>query len=219
VVHEFDVGAGAATRERHPQRVKDEVGAHVPRELPADDPAAVDVDDEGEEHHALPAAQVAEVRHPQPIGGRGGEVAVHAVRWADRGRIRHRGPPRLAAALSALDPVRAHQPLDAVAADGDAVAPQRQPRAAVAVAVVVGGVDALDLLEQPRVPHRSSRRPAGLALVVSGRRHAQHSADRLDAEAAAMLLDEAAHFGRSASSSVAKNTDAALRISFARRSS
>jgi hypothetical protein len=34
-----------------------------------------------------------------------------------------------------------------------------------------------------------------------------------------MLVDERGHFGRSASSSVAKNTDAALRISFARRNS
>jgi single-stranded DNA-binding protein len=34
-----------------------------------------------------------------------------------------------------------------------------------------------------------------------------------------MFIDERAHFGRSVSSSVAKNTDAALRISFARRSS
>jgi hypothetical protein len=40
-----------------------------------------------------------------------------------------------------------------------------------------------------------------------------------DAEALAMLVDERAHFGRSASSSVAKNTEAALRISFARRNS
>ena len=52
-----------------------------------------------------------------------------------------------------------------------------------------------------------------------GRRHAQSPAYRLHAEAATILIDEAAHLGRSASSSVAKNTLAALRTSSARRSS
>jgi hypothetical protein len=57
------------------------------------------------------------------------------------------------------------------------------------------------------------------SLLVRGRRHVQGPADRLDAEALAMLIDERTHFGRSASSSVAKNSEAAFRISFARRSS
>jgi hypothetical protein len=51
------------------------------------------------------------------------------------------------------------------------------------------------------------------------RRHAQGPADRLDPEALAMLVDVTAHFGRSGSSSLAKNTLADFRISFARRSS
>jgi hypothetical protein len=48
--------------------------------------------------------------------------------------------------------------------------------------------------------------------VVGGRRHAQ-GADRLDPEAAAVLLHVAAHFVRSGSSSLAKNTEANFRIS------
>ena len=59
----------------------------------------------------------------------------------------------------------------------------------------------------------------GGAVVVRGRRHAQGPADRLDPEARAMLVDERSHFVRSGSSSVAKNTEAAFKISFARRSS
>ena len=39
VMDQLDVGAGVATRERHPQRVEHEIGAHVAGELPADDPA------------------------------------------------------------------------------------------------------------------------------------------------------------------------------------
>jgi hypothetical protein len=56
VVHELEVGAWAAPVQRHAQRVEHQRGAHVPGELPADDPAAVGVQNEREEHDALPAA-------------------------------------------------------------------------------------------------------------------------------------------------------------------
>jgi hypothetical protein len=49
VMDQLDVGAGAALMQRHPRRVEDQRGAHVAGELPADDPAAVGVDDEREE--------------------------------------------------------------------------------------------------------------------------------------------------------------------------
>jgi hypothetical protein len=45
VVDQRDSGALVTARERHAQDVEDEVGAHVRGELPADDPAAVGVDD------------------------------------------------------------------------------------------------------------------------------------------------------------------------------
>jgi hypothetical protein len=99
-------------------------------------------------------------------------------------------------------------PLDAVAADPNALPSQRLPGAQVAVGVIVRRVQIPDALEQPLVLDRSCGPLAGRAPVVSGRRHAQGPADRLDAETAALLVDEAAHSGRSASSSVAKDTDA-----------
>jgi len=201
------------------QCVEHERGAHVGGQLPADHAAREDIDHEREEQQALPAAQVGEVRHPELVRPLRAEVTVHAIGWPLGGRVRRRRAPRLAAPLGALDAVGAHQPLDAVAADVDALALERQPRSAVAIAVVVRGVHPLDALKQPLVADRSRAALAALALVVGVRRHAQGPADRLDAEAAAVLVDEAAHFVRSASSSVAKNTDAALRISFARRSS
>jgi hypothetical protein len=47
VVLQRDLGARPALARRHPQRVEDQVGAHVAGELPTDDPAAERVDDEG----------------------------------------------------------------------------------------------------------------------------------------------------------------------------
>ena len=146
-------------------------------------------------------------------------MAIDQVGWPHRCRVGSGGAPGLAAALGALDALAAHQPLHPVAPDPDALTLELKPGAPVAVTVPVGGVSTPDLLEPPLVLDGPARPPAALAVVVGRRRHAQDPADRLDAEAAAMLVDEAAHFGRSASSSVAKNTDAALRISFARRNS
>ena len=59
--------------------------------------------------------------------------------------------PRLAPALGALDARLAHQPLDAPAADLFAGASERHPHPAVAVGVVVGGVQLADRFEQSLV--------------------------------------------------------------------
>src|SRR3954454_14492007 len=56
-------------------------------------------------------------------------------------------------------------------------------------------------LEQPLVFDLAARAPAGLALVIGGRRHAQNATDRLDPQAGTVLVDVAGHFGRSGSSS------------------
>jgi hypothetical protein len=56
VMGKRDVSARLSKRERHPQRVEHEVGAHVGRELPADDRAAVGVDHKREEHERLPSS-------------------------------------------------------------------------------------------------------------------------------------------------------------------
>jgi hypothetical protein len=200
VVDQRDVGAGRAQAERHPQRVGDELGAHARRELPADDLAAVGVDDEAEEDDAFPAAQVREIRQPQPIRCGSGEVTVDQVRAARRGRIRGRRAPRAPAALGAHDPSGAHQPLDAVAARGLAGAAQRLVHPPVAVGVVVVGVQRPDDAEQPLIVDVArGPLPAG-ALVVRGRRHVQDTAHRLDAEAIAVVVDQHAHLVRSASS-------------------
>jgi hypothetical protein len=60
VVDRLRVFAGAAAMERHPQRVQQEVGAHMRGELPADDHPAVGVEHEREVDESLPAAQIPE---------------------------------------------------------------------------------------------------------------------------------------------------------------
>src|SRR5271165_581749 len=202
----------------HPQRVEHERGAHVARELPADDPPAVGIDHEAEEHEALPAAQVGEVREPQLIRPGGLEVTLNQIRAAQSRRVGTCGAPRLSPSLCALQAVLAHQPLHAAAPDLLADPQQRLPHPPGSVGVVVACVQLADDTEQPFILDPTGRALPGCPLVVGGRRHAQGLADRLDPETSAVLLDERAHFGRCGSSSPAKNTLAAFRISFARRS-
>jgi hypothetical protein len=188
-------------------------------ELPPDNASAVGVNDKREKHHPIPAAQVGEIREPFAIRARGGKLAPDQIRPSWCLGIRDRGAPRLAAPLCTLDPVCAHQALDAAAPDLGAFTPQGLPHPPRSIGEVVGSVDLLDPLEQELIVHRALRSRAGGALIVGGRRHAQGPADGLDPEAISVRVDERAHFGRVGSSSPAKNTDAALRISFALRSS
>ena len=155
---------------------------------------------------ALPSSAGRRGRRPRAGSGLDAEVALDEIGPAARLRIGLGRAPRLAAPLRADDPVRAHQPLHVAARHLLAGAPQRVPHPPVAVGVVVGRV-------QLAGSARAAARPRPLVpsgdrspLVVGGHRHAQGPADRLDPEAAAVLVDVAAHFGRSGSSSLAKNT-------------
>ena len=115
--------------------------------------------------------------------------------------------------------VAGSNPVSLIAAGGLARAREGGVHAPVPVTLVVGAMHVPDPGGQPLVLDPACGSLAGRSLVIRGRRHAQGPADRLDPETVAMLIDIRAHFGRSGSSSFAKNTDADFKISFARRSS
>jgi hypothetical protein len=79
VVHQLDGGAGPTRPQCHPQRVEHERGAHVRGQLPAHDSAAEGVNHEREEHEPLPAAQIAQICHPQLVRRRDIELAPDQV--------------------------------------------------------------------------------------------------------------------------------------------
>ena len=122
----------------------------------------------------------------------------------------------MAAALGSTDPLAAHQALHLAARHTLPLALHRHPRAAVPVGLVVRLMHPADLRDESLVLDRPGGPMAGSPVVVRGRRYAQNTADRLDPEVHAALIDECAHFDRRGSSSPAKNTDAAFKISFAR---
>ncbi len=182
-------------------------------------PAGEDIDHEGEVKGALPTAPIGQVPDPEPVRARSAEVAPHQVGAAlslGVGLCRAPGPPT---ALGTADPCLSHQPLHSTPADLHPLAPQGNPDPPVTVGAVVALVDLCDGGKQALIAQAPSRSLTLGALIVGGGRHLQGGADGLDPEALAMAIDERAHFGRCGSSSAAKKTEAALRISFARRSS
>jgi hypothetical protein len=109
VVHQ--PGLGPTPRDRHLQRLDDELGAHVVSELPADDRAREQVLDGGEVAAALPRLEVRDVGAPQHVGRRRPEAALDEV----VGDTDARNADRRSAAPAAdqpRDPGLAHQSLD-----------------------------------------------------------------------------------------------------------
>src|SRR5450756_1905443 len=78
VVHEpGDVCLAAP--EGHLEGIEGEIGARVARGLPADDEAAVGVEDERYVDETRPGAHVGEVGEPEAVRSLGGEVALDEV--------------------------------------------------------------------------------------------------------------------------------------------
>src|SRR2546427_11366080 len=148
---QLDVGASPALSKRHLERVENEIGAHVRRELPANDLAAESVDHKREEEEPFPAAQVRDVRDPQLVRPSSAEVALDEI-WATSSlRTGTCRAPRLATPLRTLDPVALHQSLHSAARHLHAGTPERLPHPPVAVGVVVGRMQLADPGEQPLV--------------------------------------------------------------------
>lgn len=81
----------------HAQRVQREIGIHARRSLPTHNHQGERVQDERDIHSAGGGFHIGQIRDPEPVGGRGGEVAVHQVHRPAGLRGRPRGPVVFAA--------------------------------------------------------------------------------------------------------------------------
>jgi hypothetical protein len=186
--------------------------------LPADDHAAVDVDDERGVGEPGPGPQIRDIRDPQPVRSRRGELTVDEICWPARRLV----APRRAAGCAPHHPGDrqfTHQALDRAAGHRGALPAKRPPDLASPVHAPVGLEDPPDLDLELGVTHRPRRERPGLGRVIGGGGDRQHRADRLDPVEVLVVVDVGDHLGGRGSSSRAKKADADLRISFARRSS
>ena len=79
VVGMVDDAARLALRDRHVQRLDDDVGLEAGGHRPADDATAPDIEHDGEVEEAGPGRHVGDVRDPELVRARGGEVALDQV--------------------------------------------------------------------------------------------------------------------------------------------
>src|SRR5665647_1876707 len=115
-----------AAPEGHLEGIEGEIGARVARGLPADDEAAVGVEDERYVDETRPGAHVGEVGEPEAVRSLGGEVAVDQIGRPRRLGVTDRRCPLLAA-HGALKALAAHQALHRAAGYGKALTVQLPP--------------------------------------------------------------------------------------------
>jgi hypothetical protein len=206
------------------QSVQNEVGLHRTADPPVYDVSREDINNEGDVDEALPGRDVGEVGDPQLVRTISLEVPVHAIQRTRRLGSRHRGAHRLASA-SPTQPAQPHQSLDGASRHRCAFAPQLTPDLVGTVHLQVLVVHALHLGQHLGIALGSRGQQRWIALAcrvtpICRRGDLQRSADRLDPQTSAVLVDEGIHFLNWRSSSAwAKYALASFRISLVLRSS
>ena len=206
-------GVSAASGHGHPERVEHELALEVVTHRPADDPAAEDVLDGGEEEEALPGLHVLEIAHPEPVRLRPREVAVDEVRRRVPLRVTHGRAHPAAAPVGAADAELTHQPGHALLADRDPVDELQlrvDPRCAIDLFRLE--VDLPDPLAELAVGELTCARRPAFPGVVALTCHTDDPAQQGDGELCGLSLDEPEpRHGRSVS--LAKKAAARFRIS------
>jgi len=206
-------GVSATSRDGHPERVEHQLGLEVVAHRPADDPAAEDVLDGGEEEKALPGLDVLQVANPEPIRLGAGEVTVDEVRRRQPLRIADGRARPAPLAVGTTQAELAHQPCDPLLADRDAVAELElrvDPRRTVDLLGL--GVDLPDPLGQLAVGELTRARRSPLPGVEALTSDTDDPAQQGDGELCGLSLDEPEP-GHGRSVSLAKKAAARFRIS------
>jgi len=110
-------------------------------DTPADNPPREDVDDERDVDEATPGCHICEIRHPELIRARRGEVAIDQVArlFGSRPRLRRRGP--CAAADRAGEAHFPHQTANTTAGDAEVLVSHLPPDLARPVHLEMLGPD------------------------------------------------------------------------------
>ena len=211
MVHEAveDLASSGAVPGGHLEGVDGKVGSERVRDLPADDHAGEDVDDESRVDEAGVRLHVGEVGHPEPVRRWRPERALHEVVGAVLAVIGAGRDLEGPAPTDAREPELAHEALDGAAGDAGALAVELGPDLVGAVDREVLTVHAGDLFLQLLVTDEATRGQALLGHEVGVRGDlqamlAEHPADRLDPETVAELVDELDYLGCWRSSSAPK---------------
>ena len=150
-MHEAVRGLAAPVVNGLLERIEDEVGRQGRRDAPADDPTGEDVDDQRDIDEATPGGDIREVRHPELIRSRRGEVPIDQIERPIRlgSGVGRRGPG--APADGAGQAHLPHQPPDTTARRAQALAAHLLTHFARAIDAVVFFVDPTNDRAQHRI--------------------------------------------------------------------
>ncbi len=87
MVHQLGIGFGAASPDRHIQRIDDEFAAEMIRNRPSHHPPRPGVDDDRQIHLAFFSGMLGDISNPQPVRFSNGESAVNQIIRRDRLRV------------------------------------------------------------------------------------------------------------------------------------
>jgi hypothetical protein len=194
-VHDYAVRGpvAASGRDRHAERVEDELGAHVIGHGVAQQPAAAEVEHRGEEQPALAGGDVGDVLHPSRIGDAGLEPSADQV--GDLVAVgAGEGGAAPAAVMAAGHAVAAHQPVHSLLVHNQSRPAQLGVHARHPV-VAIGGLE-----DRPHQRHQlrfgdltfgGSGCLPGAPVVVAGGGHLGRVARRGDREPGCLLVIDA----------------------------
>src|ERR1700681_1687047 len=163
---------------------------------PADNPAAVEVQDGGQIEPALIGLDIGDVGEPDTVRRGGKEVSTEQVR-CDREVVAAVGGPHPAwPRHDGPDTVMAHQSLDAPTPPPAAPSLQLDMDARAAVASAGVAMDPLDVVDQLTIGGRSPALRPRAPGIIAGRRYPEHLAQDPHRVISAAIFDEAkSHFG------------------------
>ncbi len=150
-MHEAVRGLAAPVINGLLERIEDEVGCQGRRDAPTDDSTGEDVDDDRDVDEATPGRDIREVRHPELIRSRRGEVPIDKIERPIRlgSSVGRRGPGAPADGTGQAH--LPHQPPDTTARLAQALAAHLFPHFAGAVDEVVFFVDPTNDRAQHRI--------------------------------------------------------------------
>src|SRR5438445_727372 len=169
-------------RDGHIQRGQDELSPEMGFHRPADHASAPDIEDDGEIEEAGPGRHVGDVRDPQLIRARAGELAVDEIRRRPGRLVAHRRAERLPPA-HALQPGAPHQPGHPLTANVEAAGGELGMNPGDAVGPARLAMDRLDLRGEFHIgPGAGRQRPLAPGEVPAGgdTQHAAQPGDRME---------------------------------------
>src|SRR5918995_1962504 len=182
--------SGLPAPERHIQGVCNQLRSEMVGHRPAHQPSGVGVHHEGQIVKTFPGRHIRDVRHPEAVPCRWGELPLHEVLGGHGSWVPAGGAMRPLALVAALEPFFAHQPRYPLVTDLDAIGAQLSMDSRCSIGASGIPMDAPDTLGEGGIVPISVRRRPYPPGVVSRAGHPHNPAHERYGVVSLLYLDE-----------------------------